>query len=183
MLITILNGNDSSRDKGFDDYLRCLAKELDPVHQVDCIHLQTMDIKDCMGCFGCWQKTPGKCLHRDDMELLYIKYVRSELVLFASPIIMGFPSALLKRSHDRLIPLVHPYVDIANNDFHHVARYKRYPNMGLLLAKEVGTDQEDIQIITNIYKRIALSFNSTFVYSAVIDDKTPEVIAYEIGRC
>ena len=30
------------------------------------INLASMKIANCVGCFGCWTKTPGKCFIRDD---------------------------------------------------------------------------------------------------------------------
>lgn len=182
MRITIVNGNSLSQNTGFEDYMLNLVKELEHEHQVDCIHLSSLQIEDCVGCFGCWQKTPGKCIHKDDMEQIYVTYMRSDLVLLASPLIMGFPSVLLKRFHDRLIPLIHPYMELFNGEARHKARYSRYPNMGLLLAKETDTDEDDINIVTSIYQRIAINFHSPFVYSTVIDDKTPEVVAHEISH-
>ena len=37
-------------------------------HYVD---LSQLKIADCMGCFSCWVRTPGRCVIRDDACLLY----------------------------------------------------------------------------------------------------------------
>ncbi|MBA4366247.1 MAG: hypothetical protein C0403_01230 [Desulfobacterium sp.] len=183
MNITLINGNDPGQNKGFEDYMSRLNNELVHNHDVEWFHLQALSIKDCLGCFGCWQKTPGQCIFKDDMASLIIAYLHSDLVLFASPLILGFPSALLKTSHDRLIPIIHPYTEIKNGELHHEARYKKYPKLGLLMEKEVDTDEEDIKIITDIYTRIAFSFKSALVYLTFINTKSPEEIAHEIGHC
>ncbi|MBA7534136.1 hypothetical protein ES705_26382 [subsurface metagenome] len=50
-------------------------------------------------CFGCWVRTPGECVAKDDSGLVCRELVRSDLVLFASSVIMGFPEA----AHSRMV--------------------------------------------------------------------------------
>ena len=35
--------------------------------EVEVIDLQTKKVNNCAGCFSCWTKTPGTCIHKDDM--------------------------------------------------------------------------------------------------------------------
>ena len=35
--------------------------------EVEIVKLREKTIKNCIGCFTCWTKTPGKCIHKDDM--------------------------------------------------------------------------------------------------------------------
>ncbi len=41
--------------------------------EVQVVNLREKKIKNCIGCFTCWTKTPGQCIHKDDMtkELLH----------------------------------------------------------------------------------------------------------------
>ncbi len=71
-------------------------------------------------------QTPGECVAKDDSALVCRELVRSDLALFASPVIMGFPSALLKKTGEKLIPLIHPYFAIDRGEVHHRARYDHY---------------------------------------------------------
>jgi multimeric flavodoxin WrbA len=34
------------------------------------ILVRDLAVNPCRGCFGCWTKTPGRCVHRDDMEMM-----------------------------------------------------------------------------------------------------------------
>ena len=74
--------------------------------------------------------------------------------------IMGFASALIKKTQDKLIPLVHPYIDFVQGECHHRKRYDVYPKLGLLLEKTSGTDEEDIEITTDMFKRFAINLKS-----------------------
>jgi multimeric flavodoxin WrbA len=161
MKIVILNGNPGPKNSDTDRYVRSLAGELvSGRHDLDVFNLRDMDIRYCTGCWSCWCKTPGTCVHRDDMPAVYKSVVRSDLLLFASPVIAGFMSALLKRANERLIPLIHPYIVLDEGECHHRGRYDRYPDWGLVLHKGNDADDEDIEIISNIYARDALNLKA-----------------------
>ena len=74
----------------------------------------------------------------------------SDLVVFASPVVAGFISALLKRFTDRLIPLVLPYFTILENEIHHVSRYEKRPSLGVIVFAGEDTDSEDLEIIFDV---------------------------------
>jgi multimeric flavodoxin WrbA len=107
--ITVLNGNPDARNIEFEDYLKKLSDA--PVsdnHVVTILILRDINVKYCIGCWGCWLKTPGECIVTDGSRDICREYINSDLVLFASPVIMGFTSALLKKAHEKLLPLIHP---------------------------------------------------------------------------
>jgi hypothetical protein len=182
MKITILNGNPNADNVKFDNYLKELSDLLDSNnHTATILKLREMDIKYCTGCFGCWVKTPGECVVPDDMRDVRREYIHSDFVLFASPVIMGFTSALLKKAHDKLIPLIHPYFELVQNEVHHLSRYDKYPLMGLLLEKGEDSDDEDIRIISDIYRRDAINLKTSFCFAKLTSDPVGEV-ANEINR-
>lgn len=112
---------------------------------------------------------------KDDSRDVCRTYINSDLVLFASPVIMGFTSALLKRIHDKLIPLLHPYLEFVQNEVHHLSRYEKYPLIALLLEKRKDTDEEDIEIISDIYRRDAVNLKTSFSFTKLISDPVEEV--------
>lgn len=90
------------------------------------------NIKDCLGCFGCWTKTPGKCVIPDDMERILKAYLAADIVVWSFPLYYyGMPSRV-KALMDRLLPLNLPYMQISadGTDCGHPSRYdmsgKRY---------------------------------------------------------
>ncbi|CAK8725577.1 NADPH-dependent FMN reductase-like domain-containing protein [Candidatus Electrothrix laxa] len=182
MNITILNGNPDAANIKFDDYLCRLASLLRfSEHEVAVFNLRDMDIKQCIGCFSCWVKTPGKCILNDDSPTIYRAYLKSDLVLFSSPVIMGYISALLKKMTEKLLPLIHPYVEFKQKEVHHQARYDKSPLLALLLETGEGVDMEDIDIISDIYKRTAI--NALTILSFVRLTSEPiEALVNEINR-
>jgi hypothetical protein len=171
MNITILNGNPEKKNRAFDRYLAAVSGQLaSGGNSVRTFTLRDMNIRHCTGCWNCWVKTPGLCTLHDDMPDIYRATMASDLLVLASPVIMGFVSALLKRANERLIPLLHPYAVLDRGECHHLARYDRYPDLGLVLKGDADTDDEDIRIISDIYRREALNFKSRLRFA--IADRT-----------
>ena len=70
---------------------------------------------------------------------------------------MGFVSSLLKSAMDRNICLVYPHLEDVDGEVHHKKRYDKYPRISYLLEKEATTDDEDIAIATDIFRRQAVN--------------------------
>lgn len=175
MKIVVLNGSPDSRRYELDCYLAELEGLLETRgHAISSFELRAMDIAHCTGCWGCWVKTPGECVIRDDSRKVCRTAINSDLLLFASPVIMGFTSAVLKKMTDRLIPLLHPYFEIAGGEVHHRKRYDRYPTLGLLLERTTDTDEEDLEIIREIYTRMAVDFKSELRLTRMTGDPAEE---------
>ncbi len=176
MKITILNGNPNSDNVEFERYVRELSHLMKSRnHEVNVFNLREMNIRYCVGDFDCWVKTPGKCVVKDDSHDICRTYINSDLVLFASPVIMGFTSALLKKAHEKLIPLLHPYLEFVQNEVHHLSRYEKYPLIALLLEKWKDTDDEDIEIISDIYRRDAVNLKTSFSFTKLTSNPVEEI--------
>lgn len=178
MKITILNGNPDATNAVFENYMLRLSDELNSDdHTVTVFDLRDVDTSFCTGCFDCWVKTPGQCRTADEGRDINRATINSDFVLWASPVIMGFYSALLKKVTDKFVGLVHPYAEFVDGEMHHLARYDNYPLAGLLLEKGVDTDDEDIRIISDIHQRTALNFKTTSAFTKLTADPVEEVAA------
>lgn len=71
--------------------------------EVDKFKLSSMKINGCTGCYGC--KEEFGCIQRDDMQLLYNKLLTSDLLVFASPIYMGYITGSGKNFIERMFAL------------------------------------------------------------------------------
>ncbi len=182
MKITILNGNPGAdlglSSPGFDEYLAALKGELEAgSHSVTLLNLRDLDLKHCVGCWNCWVKTPGECTTRDDGPRMRRTILGADFVLHASPLIMGYPSALSKKALDKSIPLIHPYMAIVNGEFHHRARYERYPRLGLLVQKEANTEEADLRITADLFARTALNMKTGLAFARDTSASVEEVAA------
>ncbi len=181
MKITLINGNPNKGSSYFNAYARDLAATLkDAGHTVTLFNLHESRIISCTGCWGCWVKTPGECLFEDDTREIRQAVVHSDWMIFLSPLIAGFTSGLMKKAQDKLIPLVHPYIELVNNECHHEKRYDTYPKMGLVYAPEKDTDEEDLQIVADMYGRFAINLKTEFGLFRSIEEPI-ETLADEIN--
>lgn len=130
----------------------------DTQHDIDYFRLRDMNIHHCTGCWSCWYKTPGRCAIKDDYEQLLSRIPHADALVYITPVIIGYESALLKTCKDRSIPTIHPYVTIHEGEQHH---YKRYESMhytaNVLLLSDEDTTDGDIDLIRHAYDRIALN--------------------------
>lgn len=176
MKITVLDGALSSTPKTWNKYLLDLTKELGAKgHEVNRFILKDHDIRHCAGCFKCWVKTPGMCVFDDDSRDINRAIIQSDFILWASPMIMGFPSSVLKKKMDRMIPLVHPYIEVVQGESHHIHRYKAYPLFGLLLHPEKADTQRNISIVSQVFARTALNIKSRLTFAATTEDTIVKV--------
>ena len=181
MRITILNGEPDAAS-AFDGYLGDYAGRLAANgHDVTRLDLRELDLKGCTGCWGCWVKTPGRCVKGDDSERVCRAVIGSDLTVLASPMRMGFTSALLKRTVDQLIGLLHPFFVIENGEMHHRARYERYPLFGLLLAPGADTDAEDLEITEYLWSRTARNMKSSLAFTTIARTTSAKEAADELA--
>lgn len=176
MKITILNG--APEPTSFDRCLDQLISSLEGKgHEVTRLDLRDLPLRYCIGCWGCWVKTPGQCSAQDASIEMDRAVINSDFTLWATPLKMGFPSALLKMALDKHIPLIHPYMEVDQHEAHHLKRYQRYPRVGLLVGKEMDTDSTDIQILTDIFSRTAFNFKTSLEFLETTDLPVEEVVS------
>ena len=94
-------------------------------------------IRHCIGCFGCWVKTPGKCVIHDGYEGTGIDMSKCSEMILVSKCCYGGPSPLVKMVLDRAISYVHPDFVISKGEMHHK---RRYTNVITLSAYYYGED-------------------------------------------
>ena len=74
------------------------------------LHLASMNIHSCKGCFACWQKTPGICCIKDDMASILEKEKEADLIIWSFPLYYFNVPGLLKNMIDRQLPMNLPFM-------------------------------------------------------------------------
>lgn len=99
-------------------------------------------VKNCIGCFGCWTRTPGRCVIHDGYENTGIDMSKSTELIFVSRCYYGSVSPFVKTVQDRAISYVHPDFVMRRGEMHHK---RRYNNVILLSAYYYGENITDAE--------------------------------------
>ena len=93
--------------------------------EVEVVELRKKTVKHCIGCYTCWTKTPGICIHKDDMtNELFPKWRASDLVIYATPLYHFTLNATMKAFIERTLPFLEPYLEDHGGETAHPARFK-----------------------------------------------------------
>lgn len=176
MKVVIWNGNPDAGKTSFDESVDRLARSLNgPGNEVRILPLRDLHIDGCRGCWDCWVKTPGECSHPDDTGLVRRETISADLLIFASPLELGFVSWILKRTLEKMIPLIHPYMEFVDGEVHHMARYERYPKMALYVEAAPEDSKEDLQRLEENFRRVAINFKTKLIGLTNTSDRMEEV--------
>lgn len=141
--------------------------------------LSSLKIANCMGCFRCWTKTPGKCVIRDDATAVYPCIAKSNKVLYVSRLKYGGYDSVMKTMLERAIPIQQAFIRIHNDETHHVQRAVT-PKQATIIAYG-DIDEEERDIFRNLIARNASnmsfeSYNIIFTTEAMLDDMVNKVL-------
>lgn len=128
-IMKVLAINSSPRVGGISKtgmMLDALVKGMrDAGSDVETIHLREKKVKNCIGCFTCWTKTPGVCVQKDDMtNELYPKWLEADLAVYATPLYHFTVNATMKAFIERTLPVVQPFLNRSEDSTSHPLRQK-----------------------------------------------------------
>ncbi len=134
--------------------------------------LREKEIAPCLGCFGCWIKTPGICVVDDDGREVVRMAVQSDVMIFLSPVTFGGYSSNLKKALDRIIPIASPFFMKIGGEIHHRPRYARYPSI-IGVGALPQPDEESGRIFKTLVKRNAINLHAPSHSAGVIVKTDP----------
>ena len=114
----------------------------------------------CIGCFGCWLKTPGTCIIKDAFQHMGENISKVDELLFISRSSFGSYSSSVKNVLDRSISYVMPFFEIRKGEMHHAERYHKTLTVSAIFYGEDITDLE-METSKNLLKANALNLNGS----------------------
>ncbi len=115
----------------------------------------------CIGCFGCWINTPGKCIIKDrlkDMGQIFSSI--DELVVVSHVYCGGFPSDV-KTVVDRSISYLLPFFRMINKEMHHVPRYKQQFKMSAYFYDCQNIEEDERLLTKRYFEAFSVNFNAS----------------------
>ena len=97
---------------------------------IDELHVASMEIAACKGCFACWQKTPGVCCIKDDMQTVIGKLIEADLILWSFPLYYFNVPGILKNLIDRQLPMSLPFMSSKQDGYGSGSHDSRYDMEG-----------------------------------------------------
>lgn len=132
----------------------------------------------CIGCFGCWLKTPGRCVIKDAYETMGEKLSKVDEFLIISKATFGSYSSSVKNVLDRSISYVMPFFEIRKGEMHHKERYHKNLTISAIFYGDDMTEMEK-ETSQDLVTANAVNLNGTVGYVCFADsiDQIKEVLS------
>jgi len=91
-------------------FLEGMKQELQNI-QIKELSIGHIDIKPCIGCFSCWNRTPGQCCIQDDMRQVIQDLLWADITIWSFPLYYFTVPGSLKNLIDRQLPMLLPFME------------------------------------------------------------------------
>jgi len=135
--------------------------------EVETVFLQKKKIQYCIGCFTCWVKTPGVCVHKDDMAQLLEKMREADYLVIGTPLYVDGMTAQTKTFLDRSIPLSDPHFELVEGHYRHPRRYEGDPPAVVLVSVCGFYERDNFNGLIDHMERMCRNMQSRFVGAVV----------------
>ncbi len=144
--------------------------------QTEIFRLREMKLAHCLGCFGCWIKTPGMCVEDDAGRKIARAIVESDTAVFFTPVTFGGYAPDLKKMMDHFVQLASPYFQIEHGEVHHPPRYLRLPRL-MMVGVQRHFDSHEAHIFKTLAGRNAINFHPPSYAAEVVQaGESPETL-------
>lgn len=123
--------------------------------EIETLNIGSLNLKPCLGCFSCWNKTPGECCIHDDMQGVIDKILWADVVVWSFPLYyFGLPGQL-KTLIDRQLPMSLPFMCTETESGGHPSRYDMSGKRTVVISTcGFCTAQGNYDCVTNLYDRL-----------------------------
>lgn len=134
--------------------------------EVTTVTLASKKVHHCTGELACWFKTPGKCIHKDDMDEILPLMNDVDALVLASPVYVDGMTGLLKNCIDRMVPIIQPYIELREGHARHPARHKN-PALVALVSVCGFPELDNFAPLVLHVKAICKNMNAKFAGSVL----------------
>ncbi len=99
-------------------------------------------IRPCIGCFSCWDRTPGQCVIKDGYDMMGSLIHHADEVTVISRLTWGGFSGFVKNVFDRSLGYVLPQLGPVGGESHHLKRYDEDKPVTFIFYGEGITDEQ-----------------------------------------
>lgn len=151
--------------------------------ETETVFLQKKKISYCLGCFDCWVKTPGECVHDDDMDELLEKVLEADYFVLGTPLYVDGMTAQTKTFLDRILPLADPHIELVDGHCRHPQRHGKAPPV--VLVSVCGFYERDnfdglVDHVTRMCRNMRTRFVGAVVrpdgYILSMDEQFPDAV-------
>lgn len=123
--------------------------------EIETLIIGSLNLKPCLGCFSCWNKTPGECRIHDDMQGVIDKILWADVVVWSFPLYyFGLPGQL-KTLIDRQLPMSLPFMCTETESGGHPSRYDMSGKSTVVISTcGFYTAQGNYDCVTSLYDRL-----------------------------
>ncbi len=129
--------------------------------------LRNARIASCVGCHRCWTTTPGECVIEDDQKKICTDMAKSDTLVLVTPVTFGGYGSELKKSIDRLLPILLPYFREFDGETHHPSRYGVEMNLFAVGTMPERNDGKE-RLFKDLVMRNSLNMHSRREASCVV---------------
>lgn len=136
MKILLINGSPKGKTSNslrlaysFIEGVRQEAEKKEEV-TLDELHVASLRIGACRGCFVCWKNTPGVCCMKDDMHMVIEKELQADLIVWSFPLYYFNVPGMLKNLIDRQLPMNLPFMSENTSGYGSGSHESRYEMKG-----------------------------------------------------
>lgn len=145
------------------------------------IDLSTLKINNCIGCFSCWTKTPGKCIIRDDAVKVYPLIAKSNTLIYISKIKYGCYDTPMKTMLERAIPIQQAFIRLLHGEAHHVQRDVAMKKAVIIAYGNISKEEQEV--FKSLINRNSHNMNfESFEVKFVKEEELDEVILAEVKK-
>ena len=160
--VVVINGS-ARMEKG--NTARVLAPFLDGMREagafVELFYAKRLNVKPCTGEFYCWNRKPGACYQEDNMQMLYPKLRKADILVLATPVYIPLPGEM-QNLINRLCPLIEPILTWRDGrtraKFHDNVKIRKIVLVSTCGWWEMGNFGTVLRIAEEIAKGVSVDF-------------------------